>query len=51
MSLGNNSPPEIYETVMEQDVMVAARDGTLLATDLHRPAQAGSSSGTVTGGV
>ncbi len=41
MSLGKNAPPEIRETVLEQDIMVPARDGTLLATDLHRPAQAG----------
>ena len=41
MSLGKNPPPEIHETVLELDVMVPARDGTLLATDLHRPAQTG----------
>ncbi len=41
MNLGKNTSPEIHETVMEQDVMVPARDGTLLATDLHYPAEAG----------
>ena len=34
-------PPICFETVLERDVMVAARDGTLLATDLHRPAREG----------
>ena len=42
MDLRKSTPPEIHETVVEQDVMVPARDGTLLATDLHYPAEAGS---------
>ena len=41
MTLCNNISPAIHETVVEQDVMLSARDGTLLATDLHYPAEAG----------
>jgi putative CocE/NonD family hydrolase len=33
------TPPKVYRDVLrQQDVMVAARDGVLLATDIYRPA-------------
>ena len=41
MISGNDTAPEIHETVVEQDVMVPAPDGTHLATDLRHPAEAG----------
>jgi putative CocE/NonD family hydrolase len=34
-----NEPP--YEVVVERDVMIAARDGVTLATDIYRPARDG----------
>jgi putative CocE/NonD family hydrolase len=33
--------PPIYETCTESNIMVAARDGVQLATDIHRPARDG----------
>ena len=41
MNPGNDDSPIFFESVVERDVMVAARDGTLLATDLHYPAREG----------
>ena len=33
--------PAIYENHTESNIMVAARDGVQLATDIHRPARNG----------
>ena len=47
MSLMKNTSPEIHQTVVRQHVTVPARDDTLLAIDLCRPAQVQPSGGTL----